>query len=213
MGVKKSLTRSSSVTALTLDSFGYTAIHYSSQNNHVKILEFLLTTCKGSNIDTNGCGATPLHRASYSGSVECCKLLLNFGCDVNAFDESFGDRRTALHKSCSRCRNENDCFQQIISLLKQYNADETLLDSQGKLASELLLYNKSNDDNTIKVTNSNESKITTQVTNSNESKTMTIPPKLKSSGPICTICKERKLSFYKRSDSKFICTDCGIKIL
>jgi len=195
---------------LTLDSFGYTAIHYSAQNNHVKILEFLLTTCKGGNIDTNGCGATPLHRASYLGSFECCKLLLEFGCDVNAFDESFGDRRTALHKSSSRCRNKNDCFQQIISLLKQYNADETLLDSQGKLASELLLYNKSNDDNTIEVTNSNESKTTTttttQVTNSNESK-------LKSSGPICTICKEQKLAFFKRTDSKFICTDCGIKIL
>ena len=141
--------------------------------------------------------------------------MLEFGCDVNAFDESFGDRRTALHKSSSRCRNKNDCFQQIISLLKQYNADETLLDSQGKLASELLLYNKSNDDNIIEVTNSNESNTTTtttQVTKSNESNTTTIP-KLKSSGPICTICKERKLAFFKRTDSKFICTDCGIKIL
>jgi len=199
-----------------MDSFGYTPIHYAAQNNHVLILDFLLKTCQGSNIDTNGCGCTPLHRAAYSGSFECCKLLLEFGCDVNAFDESFGDRRTALHKASSRCRNnnDNDCFHQIISLLKKYNADETLLDSQGKLASELLLYNKSNDDNTKELTNSNESKTTTEVTNSIESKTTstttTIPI---SSGPICTICKERKLAFYKRADSKFICTDCGIKIL
>ena len=64
-------------------------------------------------------GATPLHRACYNGSYECVDLLLSYGCDINAVDLSFGDRRTSLHKLADRCLTKkiDDCnckFHQII---------------------------------------------------------------------------------------------------
>lgn len=44
-----------------LDEYGYTPLHYASQNNHYNIVEYLLSN--GIKPDINTCGATPLHRA------------------------------------------------------------------------------------------------------------------------------------------------------
>ena len=41
---------------------------------------------------------TPLHIAAVVGSVECVKLLLNYGADINVVDE---DNNTPLHWACS----------------------------------------------------------------------------------------------------------------
>jgi len=57
------------------------------------------------------CGATPLHRAAFSGAVSAMQILLEWGsgssgtsrrqCDILAQDTSFGDKMTPLHKAAA----------------------------------------------------------------------------------------------------------------
>ena len=68
------------------------------------------------------CGATPLHRASFSGAVSAMQILLEWGssksfsaqtsiitgrrqCDILAQDTSFGDKMTPLHKAAAGGRH------------------------------------------------------------------------------------------------------------
>ncbi len=81
------------------DDFGYTSLHYAAQWDRVDVVAYLLQ--KGASVDPRACGATPLHRAAYRGSVASVRLLLADGADVNLPDTSFGDMRTALHKAAS----------------------------------------------------------------------------------------------------------------
>eukprot|EP01035_Chromulina_nebulosa_P024562 gene24562-31984_t len=78
------------------DKYGYTALHYAAQNDHTSIVQLLL----GMKADPNAsiCGATPLHRAAFAGSLESCRSLLQHKADVNAQDYSFGDCNTPFHK-------------------------------------------------------------------------------------------------------------------
>ncbi|MBX9641073.1 MAG: ankyrin repeat domain-containing protein [Mycobacteriaceae bacterium] len=48
---------------------------------------------------SRGSGTTPLHHAAYSGSLECCQLLLDFGASLNERDEQ---QRTPLHHATAR---------------------------------------------------------------------------------------------------------------
>jgi ankyrin repeat protein len=190
---------------LLLDDYGYSPIHYCSQNNYPKILEYLLLYCKGLDIDTNSCGATPLLRAAYSGSVECCKKLLEFGCNVNAIDDSFKDKRTALHKAASRALSEGDVFHQIISLLISYNADQTIRDKFGNLWMDLL---KSN---TIMSTESSTSSSSTSTISSSSKKTINETTITNTNNiPKCFVCNEMKYAFHKRIDGNLICTNCHL---
>ncbi|RQM30505.1 hypothetical protein B5M09_001625 [Aphanomyces astaci] len=85
-----------------VDDFGYTSLHYASQWNRVEVVRYLLS--RGANPDCAKCGATPLHRAAYSGAEESVALLVQHGASLNLVDTSFGDHRTALHKAASRVR-------------------------------------------------------------------------------------------------------------
>lgn len=184
-----------------LDSYGYTALHYVSQNNDVQSLEFLLSNLsKDTNIDQNTCGCTPLHRGAYAGSYECVKLLLEFGCSVDCIDESFRDGRTALHKAAARFKKENDCFHKIMLLLIQHNADQTIRDRNGNLFSDLMKVQAE------KIIDSNKTiiPITTIIP---IIKTI-IPIKLAVDGRVCCLCNQQKISFRRRNDNKLICTDC-----
>eukprot|EP00567_Pseudictyota_dubia_P009247 CAMPEP_0197435918 /NCGR_PEP_ID=MMETSP1175-20131217/3417_1 /TAXON_ID=1003142 /ORGANISM="Triceratium dubium, Strain CCMP147" /LENGTH=304 /DNA_ID=CAMNT_0042965067 /DNA_START=24 /DNA_END=934 /DNA_ORIENTATION=- len=103
-----------------LDAGGYTPLHLAAQNNQATATAYLLSL--GADVDgrirtdsrtvtaasQRQCGATPLHRAAYSGAVSCMRILLewtdpNSGrrCDVLAKDTSFGDGMTPLHKAAS----------------------------------------------------------------------------------------------------------------
>ena len=82
------------------DDYGYTPLHLASQHGHVAIVQYLLGA--RARPDPCECGATPLHRAAFAGEAACVALLLARGADAGARDASFGDRRTPLHKACSR---------------------------------------------------------------------------------------------------------------
>lgn len=110
------------------DDFGYTPLHLAAQNNHVAATALLLqlgchvdglvTQERGmySNTVTRSCGATPLHRAAFSGATAAMKVLLEWNysepdgsssipskqrCNLLAKDTSFGDDSTPLHKAAA----------------------------------------------------------------------------------------------------------------
>ena len=94
-----------STNASTRLSSGYTALHYAAQNNNLESTKALLskdnTRVDGFSKANGGCGATPLHRASFSGACSCMELLVKNGANLYAQDESFGDLMTPLHKAVS----------------------------------------------------------------------------------------------------------------
>ena len=51
------------------------------------------------------CGASPLHRASFSGAVATMKLLMEHEANLMARDTSFGDDMTPLHKATAGGRH------------------------------------------------------------------------------------------------------------
>lgn len=116
--------------ASKFDAYGYTALHYAAQQNHTKIVVYLLS--KGCPPDASDCGATPLHRAAYTGSIESCKLLLEAGADPNATDSSFRDMGSPLHKAYSIASVA------VVELLLRHGANPLQTDSAGKIP-ELLL--------------------------------------------------------------------------
>ena len=116
--------------ASKFDAYGYTALHYAAQQNHTKIVVYLLS--KGCPPDASNCGATPLHRAAYTGSIESCKLLLEAGADPNATDSSFRDMGSPLHKAYSIASVA------VVELLLKHGANPLQTDSAGKIP-ELLL--------------------------------------------------------------------------
>lgn len=90
----------------------YNLLHLTAQHGHTAATSTLLE--RGAMVDgtpksKGGCGATPLHRCSYSGAVSTMKVLLEWhdksdasnACDLLAKDESFGDEMTPLHKACA----------------------------------------------------------------------------------------------------------------
>jgi ankyrin repeat protein len=113
-----------------LDAYGYTALHYAAQQNHIRIIVFLLS--KGCAPDINSCGATPLHRAAYSGSFEACELLIKAGADVNAVDSSYRDLGSPLHKAYSIANVK------IVNLLLNNGSNPVQLDAAGKIPQQLL---------------------------------------------------------------------------
>lgn len=80
------------------DPSGYTPLHLSSQHGHFEATALLLQ--RGANVEGGArCGATPLHRASFSGAVATMRLLIHADAHLMAKDVSFGDGMTPLHKA------------------------------------------------------------------------------------------------------------------
>ncbi|KAG7373204.1 ankyrin repeat domain protein [Nitzschia inconspicua] len=129
------------------DEFGYTPLHLASQNNHVAATALLLQL--GCHVDglvvqheggpdaesiVSSCGATPLHRAAFSGATAAMKILLEWNntqpnnsssthpfqqrcCDLLAKDTSFGDEATPLHKAAAGGRYL--AIQLLLDVLRQ----------------------------------------------------------------------------------------------
>jgi len=90
-----------------VDSAGNTPLHLAAQHGHTGVTALLLRNNNNYNnskttVNAAAGGATPLHRASFSGAVATMRLLLEVpGCDLLARDTSFGDLQTPLHKACA----------------------------------------------------------------------------------------------------------------
>ena len=221
--------------ASKLDAYGYSALHYAAQHNHLQIVELLLG--KGCPVDGNSCGATPLHRAAYAGSTEACRLLLKAHADVNAMDTSFSDNATPLHKAYSGGHVD------IVNLLLQHGATPTLLDAQGKHPEQLLKkkhYGKfglvPQEDIVVSTTSAAETITTAAATTTTNKPTSTlaatdihtstivndttistnnslaIPPSVhvdnSNIGLECQQCKKTSISFARLIDGTLLCLDC-----
>ncbi|KAL2644889.1 hypothetical protein R1flu_012476 [Riccia fluitans] len=75
---------------------GYSPLHYSARQGHVKACRLLLQ--HGASVDwrTSAGKATSLHRAAYAGNLEVVKLLLQYGADPTAQDS---DGHTPISKA------------------------------------------------------------------------------------------------------------------
>ncbi len=78
------------------DDAGYNPLHFTAQFNHVAATALLLQM--GCPVDGGGhCGATPLHRAAFSGATATIKVLLEWNDPCKALCETNGvDTETML---------------------------------------------------------------------------------------------------------------------
>ena len=113
------------------DGAGYTMLHLAAQGNHFNLVAYLLSKGAGPDGATSS-QCTPLHRASFSGSFDSVRLLVQAGANVNAIDTSFGDGRTPLHKAAEQKHMD------IYSLLLNAGADPIVKDNYGFTAMKLL---------------------------------------------------------------------------
>ena len=129
------------------DKGGYSPLHFSAQQNHVAACCLLLNQgcpVDGGGYEEGGCGATPLHRASFSGATAAMGVLIEWAAgsrnsssnlDMNrtgnrdlrealllARDKSFGDQATPLHKAAAGGRYL--AVQLLIDTLREIPVDE-----------------------------------------------------------------------------------------
>lgn len=143
------------------DDAGYNPLHFAAQFNHVAATAFLLQ--RGCPVDGGGhCGATPLHRASFSGATAAMKVLLEWNdgksndtphhavdgdgerlsvnsrkcCDLLAKDTSFGDESTPLHKAAAGGRYL--AVHMILAALRERDASSGRERSEASQTSSLL---------------------------------------------------------------------------
>uniref|UniRef100_A0A6U2NLT8 Uncharacterized protein n=1 Tax=Leptocylindrus danicus TaxID=163516 RepID=A0A6U2NLT8_9STRA len=167
--------RNDSSSSYFMDSDGYTLLHYAAQHNQIAATRYILGFCFNDEIrlvlrysskNYGGCGATPLHRAAFAGSVGAMCVLLDaasksaknecvhdFNLDEEsrrndlhallvAKDISFGDGMTALHKAVSGGRYM--AVKILLDYCSDKYGDEFLLpnvlvtkDSEGRTPLEL----------------------------------------------------------------------------
>ena len=130
------------------DKGGYSPLHFSAQQNHVAACCLLLNQgcpVDGGGYEQGGCGATPLHRASFSGATAAMRVLIewaagrrdssNSNININrtgnkdlrealllARDTSFGDQATPLHKAAAGGRYL--AVQLLIDTIREIPVDE-----------------------------------------------------------------------------------------
>jgi ankyrin repeat protein len=71
----------------TKADYGYSALHAAAgrSDKDLKVVELLVA--RGAQIDAEWNGATPLHRAAWSGNAQAAEFLISKGANVNAKDQ------------------------------------------------------------------------------------------------------------------------------
>lgn len=194
------------------DDHGYTALHFAAQNGHVSIVQFLLLKAH-CDVNAQQCGATPLHRAAFSGQLECVRLLVEAGANLNLPDTSFGDDNTALHKAVL------GGHQDVYDYLLEKGADASLTNRKGRTAQDLLMdpcsknsdvspnespgdEPVSNNNNVISPDNMSEEQESNLLKSTLES-VQVVLPQVK-----CAHCGQSALSFARTKSKQLICTKC-----
>ena len=121
-----SLTKTGANVVDRKDVAGYTPLHLASQNGHVAVTALLLRM--GARVDESTCGATSLHRSSFSGAVSTMKLLIDAKSNLMAHDTSFGDETTPLHKAAAGGRFL--AVQLLLESLRQQDLLEKALETK-----------------------------------------------------------------------------------
>ena len=141
-------------------SSSITPLHLAAQNGHIAItsyllinqydadLGFILPSSSSSEHNNNNNIekqkyiqkyklSTPLHRACYSGSLSCIKLLLDFGANIFTMDYSMEDGMTPLHKAIKGGRYLVVLF--LLDYLKSVKNDNNNDDDNNHHSSCILL--------------------------------------------------------------------------
>ncbi|XP_066922472.1 ankyrin repeat domain-containing protein 39-like [Clytia hemisphaerica] len=109
----------------SVDSSGYTALHYASRNGHNEIVNLLIGYGACVNCVTKAGKDTPLHRAVYVGNLDIVRLLISAGASIR---QQNVDGQTSLHKAVQR--NHTDVVRY---LLKMDSEIQTVKDNKSKL--------------------------------------------------------------------------------
>lgn len=194
------------------DPFGYSPLHFAAQHNHTAVVTVLLE--HGATVDACDCGATPLHRAAYAGSYECCELLLKAGSDPNRVDTSFMDNRTALHKAAA------SGHRRVMDLLLTHGADPTLKDHRNNAAdgiyqsfmtkSRSILQESAEIEKTVVAQNTLDAESTSKVLG--ESEQVSQQESEGSAGFSCPLCGQVTLLFTRSARKGLMCLDCYSKL-
>lgn len=108
---------------------GRTAVHYAAYNGNCEMITFLCQpqqSCEPGVADRDG--DTPLHFAAERGHLDAVRLLLSFGCDVNAIGDL---KRTAIHWASL------NGFCEVVDFLILNGGDCKILDEVGQSAVHL----------------------------------------------------------------------------
>ena len=104
--------------------------------NAIQLSQMLIEDPKLANTVRQRDNWTPLHGAACNGNIECVKLLIDTGADVNA---QSCNQRSALHCSAE------DGNVEIAALLLQADANPNLKDSKGKTPLDYAVWNNDRD--------------------------------------------------------------------
>lgn len=109
----------------SLDSSGYSSLHYAARAGHFEIVKYLHSAGADINLPTRAGHSTPLHRAACQGHIIIVQFLLDNGANVRIQDS---DGCTVLH----RCAERN--FKEICLLLMSRNSElVNVFDSRQRL--------------------------------------------------------------------------------
>ncbi|EXX55155.1 uncharacterized protein OCT59_004119 [Rhizophagus irregularis] len=112
--------------AQTLDELDFEkSIHYACLNNDINRVKTIISKKGGSTVnEIDSTGYTPLHYAARKGYLDICRILIDYGADVNAITPELFS--TPLHRASTYNHSK------VVTSLLSSGAKPELQDSDGK---------------------------------------------------------------------------------